>query len=85
MIGWQRINQRRGTIIGAQLGIGYLLRIYNIPTYQLGENGNPEQIGAAGRGQFAPSLSLLWGKDLSVKGDRPISWHIKPTLFLLAP
>jgi hypothetical protein len=85
MIGWQKINQRRGTMIGAQLGIGYLLRIYNIPTYELGENGNPEQVTAAGRGQFAPSLSILWGKDLSVKGDKPISWYIKPALFLLAP
>jgi hypothetical protein len=83
--GWQRTNMRRGTMIGAQLGLGYQARFYNIPTLELGENGEPNQIAAAGRGHFAPSISVLWGKDLRVKGDKPISWYIKPNLFFLAP
>ncbi len=84
-VGWKRINMRRGSFFGAQLGIGYLRRFYNVATYELGEGGEPDKVSAAGRGMFVPSFAFLWGKDLSVKGKTPISWHIKPTVMMLAP
>ena len=84
-LGWRRIKMRQGTTFGAQIGLGYLRRFYNIPTYALGVNGALDNVSAAGRGMFTPSVAVLWGKDLSVKGKLPLSWHIKPTFLLLAP
>ena len=77
-------KQKKGRYLGANIGLGYLQRIYNIDTYELNANGEAEEIGG-GQGQFMTSLSVVFGQDLSYKNDSPLSWHVKPTLLFLSP
>lgn len=85
-LAFQRIKEAKGKgkLRGVELGAGYLQRIYNIDTYQANEEGIYE-LTNGGQAQFFTSLAVYFGRDLSVKGGSPISWNIKPTLFLLTP
>jgi hypothetical protein len=83
-LGYRHIKQKKGRYLGANIGLGYLQRIYNIDTYELNEAGELEEIGG-GKGQLMTSLSLVYGQDLSFKNDSPLSWHVKPTLLFLSP
>lgn len=82
-IGYRRTNNRKGTFYGTSLGIGYLHRIYNIPTYALGTN-EPDEFNG-GQAQLMTSFSVSIGRDLSYRRDLPISWYVKPTIWLATP
>jgi hypothetical protein len=84
-IGYRRTAQKRGFFLESSLGIGYLQRIYNIDTYQLGTNGQPVDLGTAGQGQFLTTFSVGFGQDLSFRRGIPLSWFVKPTAMLAAP
>jgi hypothetical protein len=82
-LGYRRTNNRKGTFYGTSLGIGYLQRIYNIPTYTLGAT-EPDKING-GQAQMMAIFSISIGRDLSYRRDIPISWYVKPTVWLGMP
>lgn len=82
-IAWRRTKMhKKGNFFGASLGLGYLQRFYNIPTYELGSN---EPIGGAGKGQFLSTFSIAFGRDLMVKRDMPLKWYVKPSVMVVMP
>jgi len=83
-LGYRRTNHRKGTFYGTSLGLGYLQRIYNIPTYELGTGNEPEEF-TGGQGQLMTIFSVSIGNNLSYRYDLPISWYIKPTVWLGTP
>ncbi len=84
-IGWKRTKMRKGSTFATYLGAGYLHRFYNIDTYQLGTNGEPDKITAAGQSAFVASFAVGFGRDLSVRRNLPIAYHIKPTVLFQTP
>ena len=84
-LGWRRTKLRKGQTLGASLGLGYLQRFYNIDTYQLGSGSTPDQLGLSGRSIVFTSLSVSMGRDLSIRKNIPMTWHIKPTLLFQMP
>ena len=84
-LSWRRTKMRKGQMLGVFVGTGYLHRFYNIDTYQLGTDGTPNQISAAGQPMWTTSLGLSFGRDLSIKRDIPMAWYIKPSAILLTP
>lgn len=84
-LGYRRTKHRKGQFLEASLGLGYLQRIYNINTIELGTDGQPIERSAAGQGQFLTTLSVGFGRDLSYRRDIPISWYVKPTVMLAMP
>lgn len=83
-LGWRRTKMRRGAMFGATLGLGYLHRFNNIPTYELGTN-EPDRVRAASRGMLVTSTSIILGQDLMPKYNIPYAWFLKPTLMLQTP
>lgn len=84
-IGYRRTQHRKGSFLEASFGLGYLQRIYNIDTYELGEDGQPVDLGTSGQGQLLTTFSVGFGRDLSHRRDIPMSWYVKPTIMLATP
>ena len=67
------------------LGQGVTYAINAGVTYTLQPNGQLEGSRLAGNWMSASSVALGFGRDLSAKGTRDISWHARPTLTLWTP
>lgn len=70
---------------GFFLGIGYLRRFNDGPTFSVDDAGNVHQRSLGGENRLLTSVAYEIGKDWSVSKGVPMSWHIKPTLLFSIP
>ena len=82
---YRRTKTRRGFYYDAGFGLGYLQRIYNIPTYELGSGTEPYQFTLAGQAQFMPTIFAAFGQNLFYRKEINIGWFVKPQLMFLMP
>ena len=82
---YRRTKTRRGFYYDAGFGLGYLQRIYNIPTYELGSGTEPYQYTLAGQAQFMPTIFAAFGQNLFYRKEINIGWFVKPQLMFLMP
>jgi len=79
---WTKTRKMR--TLGWSFDVNYLRRIYNIPTIELNENGEVNEISGAGTNSIMFALSPSFGKIYGVDRDKK-EWHfyIKPSLQIL--
>lgn len=75
---YKTINERRFST-GWSIEINYLQRLYNIDTYVIDEDGNIEELGAAGNGGLAFTLAPVLQRSF---GQKDLIVFIKPMMQL---
>jgi hypothetical protein len=80
-----RKTRTKGFKTEGAIGIGYFRTFLDGRTYEVKDNGEVETIKLAGRNKLMYSFSFGIGKDLYQKYQVPISWIVKPTLFVETP
>lgn len=80
-----RKTKRSGFKSGFFLGLGYLRRFNDGPTFSVDENGNVKKKTLGGEHRALASFSYEIGKDWSKSKNVPLAWHIKPTLLFSMP
>ena len=80
-----RKTKDNGFKSGFFLGLGYLRRFNDGPTFSVDENGNVDQKTLGGENRLLTSFSYEIGKDWSKSKGMPLAWHVKPTLLFSIP
>lgn len=80
----RRRTGRRGGFKEFTYGLGFL-KTFLPNTYIVNDNGDIEKVFLPGRGYYTLSFGIAYGKDLSVKHNKPICWYIKPNYYLIFP
>lgn len=75
--GFDRIKGKNGNILGYNLNIGYLIRAYNLKTYELTEGKIKEVKNASSSGMYY-SFSPVFGRDFFVRTGVPLKTYLKP-------
>ncbi len=73
---YRRLGRRGGTFELA-ISPSYFRYFLEGQTFEVGENGQFERVPLAGRHAFLPTVSIGWGKDLSVRRQIPLAWYAR--------
>ncbi|OFX18324.1 MAG: hypothetical protein A2033_00620 [Bacteroidetes bacterium GWA2_31_9] len=80
----RRRTGRRGGFKEFSYGIGFL-KTFQPKTYIVNDDGSVDKVFMPGHGFFTISLGIAYGKDYSVKKNKPLCWYIKPNYYLIFP
>lgn len=75
-LSYQRTGPRGG-VFEVGLSNSYLRYFLAGQTFEVGENGEFQRVNMAGRGAYLPTVSVGFGRDLSVRKNRPLSWYAR--------
>lgn len=80
-----RLTFRNGLKMELFTGLGYM-RVFNAgKTYKQNESGGFDRVFLAGRNYIVQNLTYGFGWDLFNKKGKPLSFHIRPSLYFLVP
>lgn len=80
-----RKTKNSGFKSGFFLGLGYLRRFNDGPTFAVDNAGNVQKRALGGENRLLASFSYEIGKDWSKSKGVPMAWHIKPTILFSMP
>jgi len=80
----RRRTGRRGGFKEFSYGIGFL-KTFQPKTYIVNDDGSVDKVFMPGHGFFTISLGIAYGKDYSVKKNKPLCLYIKPNYYLIFP
>lgn len=83
-IGYQHIG-KKGGMVEVAVSPSLFRTFLEGKTYEVGANGDLEKLSLAGRWAFLPTVSLGFGRDLSVKHDLPITWYARANIMQQRP
>ncbi len=81
----RRVKVKNGNLLEINLSMGYQRNCFNAPVWQVDENGHVSESSNAGQNMSFGQISLLFGKDLSSRSNKPFSWYFGPGLNLRYP
>ncbi|GAB3327999.1 hypothetical protein GCM10027299_29460 [Larkinella ripae] len=83
-LAYQRTG-RRGGVFEVSLSNSYFRYFLAGKTFEVAENGGFQRVKWAGRGAYLPTVSVGFGRDLSVRHNRPLSWYARLNLMQQRP
>lgn len=83
-LAYQRTG-RRGGVFEVSLSNSYLRYFLAGQTFEVGENGEFQRVKMAGRGAYLPTVSVGYGRDLSVRHHRSLAWYARLNLIQQRP
>ncbi|MGV3558539.1 hypothetical protein [Larkinella arboricola] len=83
-LAYQRTG-RRGGVFEVGLSNSYLRYFLAGQTFEVGENGAFRRVRMAGRGAYLPTVSVGFGRDLSVRHNRSLAWYARLNLMQQRP
>jgi hypothetical protein len=83
-LAYQRTGRRGGTF---EVGISnsYFRYFLAGKTFEVDENGGFRRVKMAGRGAYIPTVSVGFGRDLSIRKNRSLAWYAKLNLMQQRP
>ncbi|WP_421826898.1 hypothetical protein [Larkinella sp.] len=83
-LAYQRTGRRGGTFeVG--LSNAYFRYFLAGKTFEVDENGGFRRVKMAGRGAYLPTVSVGFGRDLSIRKNRSLAWYAKLNLMQQRP
>ena len=83
-LAYQRTG-RRGGVFEVSLSNSYLRYFLAGTTFEVAEDGGFRQVKMAGRGAYLPTVSVGFGRDLSVRKNRSLAWYARLNLMQQRP
>lgn len=83
-LAYQRTG-RRGGVFEVSLSNSYFRYFLAGQTFEVDENGGFRQVKMAGRGAYLPTVSVGFGRDLSIRKNRSLAWYARLNLMQQRP
>lgn len=80
----KRRTGRRGGFKEFSYGLG-MLKTFQAATYEVDEFNDVRKISVPGHLYYTFAIGVAYGKDYSIRKQKPVCWYIKPTYYLIFP
>jgi hypothetical protein len=80
-----RRTSRRGGIFEAGIAPAYFRYFLEGTTFEVNDSGELTRVPLAGGNAFLPTVSIGFGKDLSIRRQLPLSWYTRLNLMQQRP